>query len=109
MVGARRWLTGLVVGLVSGTGSLVAGTLGAALGVCAILLVAARAPRSVAAGGVCIGLGLSWLVLLIRADMACDVDCVGPDLGAWYLVGGALLFVGVVLTARLIVAARATS
>lgn len=97
---ARRWMAGLVVGLVAATGTLVAGMLGAVLGIASNVLVAARLPRSSVAGGVCLGLGIAWLILLLRADRACQADCVGPDLGAWYLVGGALVLVGAVLTIR---------
>ena len=96
----RRWAIGLLVGLVVGVGSLVGGLLAAAIGLLAALLVAWRAPRDAAVGGLALGLGLAWIALLARADLACGTDCVGPDLRPWYLVGGALVVFGVALTVR---------
>ena len=96
----RRWSIGLLVGLVVGVGSLVGGPLAATFGLMAAFLVAWRAPRDAPVGGLALGFGLAWVALFARADLACGVDCVGPDLRAWYLLGGALVVFGVVLTVR---------
>ena len=96
----RRWAIGLLVGLVVGVGSLVGGPFAGTIGLLAAVLVAWRAPRDAPVGGLAVGFGLAWIALLARADLACETDCVGPDLRPWYLVGGALVAFGVVLTVR---------
>ena len=50
----RRWLTGLVVGLAFGVGTLVGGTVIGALGIVSVALLAAGPPRAA------IGLALTW-------------------------------------------------
>lgn len=102
----RSWATGLVAGLVIGVGTLLAGTLAALLGLVAIVAAIRLPRREATAGGLLLGLGGSWTLLLIRADLACGVDCVSPDLAGWYALGGALVVVGVALTGRVVARAR---
>jgi hypothetical protein len=102
----RRWLLGIVVGAVVGAGSLIGGLVAALLGMVAAILVTMRPPRAWPVGGLCLGIGAAWALLLIRADVACGLDCVGPDLTGWYLVAGALLALGVLVTISAVRAAR---
>ena len=96
---ARSWLTGLVAGSIVGLGALVAGALAALFGLMAIV-AALRLPQRLAViGGLLLGIGASWVALLLRADLACDVDCVSPDLTGWYALGAGLVVAGAVLTA----------
>jgi hypothetical protein len=96
----RRWAVGLVVGLVVGVGTLVAGILGASLGLLAVVLLALRTGRDASVGGLLLGLGGSWTLLFLRGDLACGAGCIGPDLTGWYMVSAVLLAVGGVLTFR---------
>ena len=45
--------------------------------------------------------GSAWLLVLLRADLSCDIDCVGPDPTGWYALGGILIVAGTLLTARI--------
>ena len=96
----RSWMIGLVSGLVVGVGTLIAGTLAALLGLVAIVAATRLPHRDATAGGLLLGLGGSWVLLLLRADLACGVDCVSPDLTGWYALGGVLVVVGLALTIR---------
>jgi hypothetical protein len=98
----RRWALGLIVGLVVGVGTLVAGIMGASIGLLAIALLALRPRpgRDARIGGLLMGLGGSWGLLFLRADLSCGPDCIGPDLTGWYAVSGVLFAVGAVLTFR---------
>lgn len=100
----RRWLTGLLTGLVVGAGSLLAGPIAGAFGILALLAAAATPPREAAVGAALLGFGSAWLAIFLSADARCGLDCVGPDLTPWLLVAGAALAIGAVLTAA---AARA--
>lgn len=96
----RRWALGLITGVVAGAGAAIAGGLGGLLALCAMVLVAARPPRDAPAGGLATGLGSTWLLVLIRGDLACDVDCVAPDTLPWYAIAAAFLALGILVTAR---------
>lgn len=102
----RRWVTGLLVGLVVGTGALIAGPLAWLLGLVATILLVAEPPRLPGAAGAAIGLGGALAVILLRADLACRVDCVGPDLTPWYAAAATLVAVGLVLTGSALVRGR---
>ena len=86
--------------MVVGIGTLVAGILGASIGLLAVVLLALRPGRGASVGGLLIGLGGSWALLFLRGDLACGTDCIGPDLTGWYVVSAVLLAVGGVLTFR---------
>lgn len=96
----RRWGLGLITGVVAGSGALLTGAFGAVLAIVAVLLLAARPPREAPVGGLTVGMGSAWLALLIRSDLACDLDCVGPDLRPWYAIATGFIGVGVIVTAR---------
>jgi hypothetical protein len=96
----RRIVVGLVVGVAAGAGTLIAGPIAGLLGLAAIALAVAEAPRVPAIGGVLIGLGGAWLVLFGRVALTCRQECVGPDLGPWLAVAGVIAALGVVVTLR---------
>lgn len=52
-----------------------------------------------AIGGLLTGIGAGWLVLLGRVSFLCRTDCEAPGIESWLLVGGAMLVVGLALTA----------
>lgn len=90
----RHWTIGLVVGLVFGVALLVTGVIGAALGIVAVALLLAQRPRMAVIGGLCVGIGASLVILLLRADLACRQDCVGPELTAWYAAAAVVTLLG---------------
>jgi hypothetical protein len=96
----RAWVIGLAAGLVVGLGTLVAGYLAALFGLVAIIAATRLPRREATAAGLLLGLGGAWILLLLRADLACGVDCTGPDLTGWYVVGAALAVLGAILTVR---------
>lgn len=96
----RRWFVGIVVGIVVGVGALLGGPIGASLGAIAALLLAIHPPRSWPVGGLCLGLGGSWVLLLLRADLACGIDCIGPDLRPWYGVAVTFALLGAIVTLK---------
>ncbi len=95
----RRWFTGLVIGMVFGLGTLIGGTLIGMLGLVAAGLISVRPGRMLAIGGVLTGLGACWLVLFATAEARCGPGCSGPDITPWLAASGAMLAVGVSLTA----------
>ena len=97
---ARRWAIGLVVGATFGVGVLIGGTLMVPLGLVAVVLLAWEPGRDAPVGGFLAGFATTWLLLFVRADLACDVDCVGPDLTPWLAVGLVVLAIGVILSIR---------
>jgi hypothetical protein len=74
-----------------------------------------RAQRHVAGGaGLFIGIGATMVVLLFRAQLACEAfdavpnqGCESPDLTPWLTIGGALLVAGVILSALALVGGKA--
>jgi hypothetical protein len=106
MTTAGRWFIGLLVGGIVGVGAIVGGVVAASLGFIAVILLAARPTRAAPVGGLCLGLGGAWLALLVRAEAACTIDCVGPSVTWWYAVSGAALLLGVTLSVQAARAAR---
>jgi hypothetical protein len=98
----HRWRMGLLVGALVGIGSLVGGVIGGSLGLAAAVLLAWGPPRTAPVGGFGFGFGMAWLLLLLRADLTCDIDCVGPEMTGWYALGAVPLLVGAFLSARLV-------
>lgn len=102
----RPWLSGLAVGAGAGFATLVVPTLGWLL-ILAFLVPALLIPgsRLSAVGGLLIGLGVVWLLLLGRMALTCSVTdpnelgCHAPDMGPWLTTGGVLLGAGMLLTA----------
>jgi len=98
------WLSGFIVGIAAGFGTLEIPTLGWLL-VIAFAVGAVVSHRLLpAAGGLMTGLGISWVVLLGRVALTCratgdDLGCRAPGIESWLAVGLGMLAVGVVLTA----------
>ena len=94
----RLWpyLLGLVVGLIFGFAWLTGGTVAWALGLAAVALLALDQRRSVLVPVALVGFGAATMAVLLFADARCQIDCVGPDLTPWLLVGGGTLALGIV-------------
>jgi hypothetical protein len=105
----RRWASGLLIGLVVGAGTLIAGPLVWLVGLAATALLLAGKPRLPAAAGAAIGLGGALAVLLLRADIACGADCFGPDLTTWYAASAVLVAFGLALTGSVLLRGRAST
>ena len=62
--------------------------------------------RVAGSSGLLIGIGAATVVLLVRAQLACEAfdaapnqGCVAPDLAPWLTIGGGLLVAGMILSA----------
>jgi uncharacterized membrane protein len=103
--GLSNWIAGVVVGVAAGVLTLIFPTLGWLI-VAAFLLGLIRAvPRVPAVGGLFLGLGAAWLVLLVRSHVECQAfdaapnqECGDPDIGRWLAFGGVLLAIGVLVS-----------
>jgi hypothetical protein len=100
------WLSGLVLGGVSGLALLVLGTLGLVFGLLSLGLILWRGPRGLAGAGLLTGLGLIWTVLFARVALTCGGPfdpgvgtCGAPDLGGWIATSVAMFAVGLVASA----------
>jgi hypothetical protein len=95
----RAWLVSVVAGLVIGIPAAALGVLGLGLGFALGVGAAVTRPRIASFAGVLLGLGVSWVLLLARAAIACsDESCVGPDLAPWLVGAGAVAGSGLVLS-----------
>ena len=110
---ARVWIACLLVGVSGGVLTLVFPTLGLVLVAAGALPAVVSATRFAALGGLFTGLGATWLVLIARANARCEAfnsfpgqECVGPDLGPWLTIGGAMLAAGVLLSVVALVRGR---
>jgi hypothetical protein len=115
MTTTRReaWISGLVIGAVTGLTILVLPVAGAVIALVFAIVVRMKGSGVAAAGGFGVGSGASLLALLIRGIAACEAfdagpgqGCTAPDLGPWLTIGVVALVSGVVLTAATIAAAR---
>ncbi len=102
---ASNWLAGVVVGVVAGVLSLLFPTLGWLVVVAFLVGLIRAAPRLPALGGLFLGYGAAWLVVLVRSHVDCQTfdaapnhECGDPDIGPWLAFAGVLFAVGVVLT-----------
>ena len=111
--GLSNWHAGVLVGVAAGVLTLTFPTLGWLI-TAAFMLGLIRAPlRLPAFGGLFVGLGATWLVLLVRSTFACrafDVapnqECLEPDIGPFVAAGVVLLASGVVSTMVATIQAR---
>ena len=100
-----NWIVGLAFGCVVAIASFLGGLPGLMLGlvgsVAGFLLL-----RSVLfLGGASVGIGLTWIVLLIRAQSACDAinqhsadGCRGQGVAPFLVLGLVVLILGVLMT-----------
>ena len=70
-------------------------------------------PRIPAVGGVFLGLGTTWLALLLRSHFECQgfnaapgQSCMEPDIGPYLVLGAAQVAIGIVATATALIRAR---
>jgi hypothetical protein len=107
-----NWIAGLVVGVGAGVLSLILPAFGWVI-VAAFLVGLIRAsPRLPAFGGLLVGLGTTWLVLLVRSHLEClafdaapGQECFEPDIGPFLTVGAAMLAIGVLATLAAVIGA----
>jgi hypothetical protein len=108
-----NWLAGVVVGVAAGVVTLTFPTLGWLIVAAFLLGLIRAAPRLPAVGGLFLGLGTTWLVLLVRSHVECQgfnagpaQECFGPDIGPFLAVGGVLLAIGGLATGMALIRAR---
>ena len=108
----EAWISGLVIGAVTGLAILLVPVAGAAIALLFAIVVRVKGSGQAAAGGFGVGAGASLLALLVRAIVACEAfdaepnqGCTAPDLGPWLAVGLLALVSGVTLTGAAIAAA----
>ncbi len=104
--GLSHWLAGVVIGVAAGVLTLTFPTLGWLIALAFLLGLIRAAPRLPAVGGLFLGLGTTWLVLLVRSNLECQAfdaapgqECVALDIGPWLAFAGVLLAIGVISTA----------
>jgi hypothetical protein len=107
----RGWLSGLTVGAAAGFASLEIPPLGWLLILAFAIAAAVVGPRIASLGGLLVGVGGIWIVLLGRTALTCtaagdELGCQAPDLEPWLMAGGAMLAIGLVLTAAAVVRSR---
>ena len=100
---STAWLAGLVLGVVAGFVALELPTLGIVFLVLALVLLGRRAPRRAGVGGLALGFGSLWVVVLAHAWFECATGtwhgCTGSSSADGFLVAGVvILLLGVLLT-----------
>jgi hypothetical protein len=107
-----NWIAGLVVGVGAGVPSLVLPILDWVIAVAFLVGLTRATPRVPAVGGLFVGLGTTWLALLLRSHVECQAfnaapgrACMEPDIGPYVAVGAALLAVGMFATAATLIRA----
>lgn len=100
------WVSGLVLGFVSGLTLLVLGAPGLGILVTAVGLILWKGPRALASAALLTGLGLIWTVAFARVALTCGgpldprtSTCVAGDLTGWVAVSGAVFGLGLVASA----------
>jgi hypothetical protein len=101
-----NWIAGLVVGVGAGVLALVLPVLGWVIALAFLVGLIRARPRIPAVGGLFLGVGTTWLALLLRSHFECQgfnttpgQACMEPDIGPFLAVGAALLAVGMFATA----------
>jgi hypothetical protein len=105
---ARRtaWLAGLALGVLDGFLGFEFPTLALVLVILAAVLLARQRPWRAGIGGLLIGAGSLWLVVLFRAVATCrafdavpNQGCVMPAMDGFLIAAGVVALVGLALTA----------
>jgi hypothetical protein len=107
-----NWIAGLVVGVGAGVLSLVLPILGWVIAVAFLVSLIRATPRLPAVGGLFLGLGTTWLALLLRSHGECQAfnaapgqACIEPDIGPFLAIGAGLLSIGMFATAATLIRA----
>jgi hypothetical protein len=104
------WIAGLTVGVGAGVLALTLPTVGWGIGAAFVVGALLSSARVAALGGLAVGAGAAWLVLLGQSVAACREfdgpgrECIEPDLTPWLMTSVASLVAGSVAT--LVAAAR---
>lgn len=100
------WLSGLVLGVISGLTFLTLGSLGLIFALASLGLILWKGPRPLATAGLLTGFGLIWSVLFVRVALTCGgpfdpgvSTCMAPDLSGWIAAGVAVFALGLVASA----------
>ena len=108
-----NWIAGLVVGVGAGVVALVLPVFGWIIAVAFLVGLVRATPRIPAVGGLFLGLGTTWLALLIRSHFECQAfnavpgqGCMDPDIGPYLTLGAAEVAIGIVATATALIRAR---
>ncbi len=111
--GRSNWIAGLVVGVGAGVLALVVPVFGWVIAVAFLVGLIRATPRIPAVGGLFLGLGTTWLVLLVRSHFECQgfntapgQSCMEPDIGPYLALGAAEVAIGIVATATALIRAR---
>lgn len=107
-----NWIAGLVVGVGAGVLSLVLPILGWVIAAAFLVGLIRATPRISAVGGLFLGIGTTWIALLLRSHAECQAfnatpgqACAEPDIGPFLAIGAALLLVGLFATAATLIRA----
>lgn len=95
------WLSGLVLGFLSGIALMSFGAFGLALLAASVLLIAWQGPRLVATAGLLAGAGLLWTVLFLKVALSCAATnatsgerCDPGSIWSWAAVAAAIFMAG---------------
>ncbi len=101
----RGWLAGLVVGMAGGLAALEIPPIGYLVLVGFGIGALVSGPRLAAIGGLLTGLGGIWLAIVGRLVIQCpaelpnELGCHAPGMAPWLIDGGAMVAIGLLLTA----------
>ena len=107
------WLAGLALGTTGGFLLLEGPVIGVPLVVAGAVIVRAAGQALAGSGGLLVGVGTIWLVLLGRMKVTCDADgpsgsCVAPGIDGYLAVAAVVLAAGIGLTVVAVRRRRAT-
>ena len=101
------WLSGLVLGVVSGVTVVMLGSIGLVFALASLALITWKGPRGLAFAGLLTGFGLIWTVLFAHSALTCGgpfdprvSTCVASDLTRWISGSAAIFAFGLVTSAR---------
>jgi hypothetical protein len=98
------WLSGVAVGAAGGFAALELPTVGWVVILAFAVPALVVGPRIAAIGGLLTGIGMTWALLFGRMALACQATgeesgCDAPDLTPWLASTGAMIGIGLALTA----------
>ena len=103
-----NWIAGLVVGAAGGFAALETPPVGYGVLIAFAVPALLGRTRLAAFGGLLLGFGITWTLLLGRVAVTCDPpDCQSPGIESWLAVGLGVGAAGLVLTAVSVLRPRA--